>query len=77
MESKIIKVKTNGDILRDAGIISGFEVDGSEYVIYYIERDSDMDNIFTSKLIKNTDGTYNMLNIDSVNEKTNIKLSIT
>lgn len=72
MESKIIKVKTNGDILRDAGIISGFSLDGSEYVVYYIERDSDMDNIFTSKLIKNTDGTYNMLNIDSVNEKTNI-----
>jgi len=73
MESKLIKVKTDGDILRDAYIISGFDIDGSEYVVYYIDRDDgENDNIFVSKLIKNNDGTYNMLNIENANEKINV-----
>lgn len=70
MESKIIKVKTDGDILRDANVVAGFGIDGSEYVVYYIDRDDgENDNIFVSKLIKNTDGTYNMLDIENANEK--------
>lgn len=70
MESKIIKIRTNGDILRDAYVISGFVFDGSEYVVYYADRDDgESDNIFVSKLIKNTDGTYNMLDIENANEK--------
>lgn len=70
MESKIIKIRTNGDILRDAYVISGFVIDGSEYVVYYADRDDgESDNIFVSKLIKNTDGTYNMLDIENANEK--------
>ena len=70
MESKIIKIRTNGDILRDAYVISGFVIDGSEYVVYYADRDDgESDNIFVSKLIKNNDGTYNMLDIENANEK--------
>lgn len=73
MESKLIKVKTDGDILRDANVISGIEIDGSEYVVYYIDRDDgENDNIFASKLINNNDGTYNMLNIENANEKINV-----
>lgn len=73
MESKLIKVKTDGDILRDAYVISGLEIDGSEYVVYYIDRDDgENDNIFASKLINNNDGTYNMLNIENANEKINV-----
>ena len=54
MESKLIKVRTDGDILRDAYVISGLEIDGSEYVVYYIDRDDgENDNIFSSKLINN------------------------
>jgi len=73
MESKLIKVKTDGDILRDAYVISGLEIDGSEYVVYYIDRDDgENDNIFASKLINNNDGTYSMLNIENANEKINV-----
>lgn len=73
MESKLIKVRTDGDILRDAYVISGLEIDGSEYVVYYIDRDDgENDNIFSSKLINNNDGTYNMLNIENANEKINV-----
>ncbi len=73
MESKLINVRTDGDILRSANVIAGLEIDGSEYVVYYIDRDDgENDNLFVSKLIKNTDGTYNMLNIENANEKINI-----
>ena len=73
METKIIKVKTNGDIQRDAHVVSGFEIDGSEYVLYYIDRDDGInDNIFTSKLLKNTDNTYNMLDLEDSSEKQRI-----
>lgn len=77
MESKLIKVKTDGDILRDAYVITGLEVDGSEYVVYYIDRDDgENDNLFVSKLIKNNDGTYNLLNIENANEKINISNTV-
>lgn len=73
MESKIIKVKTDGDIQRDAHVVSGFDIDGSKYIIYYIDRDdNEHDNIFASKLIMNTDNTFNMINIDNADEKTRI-----
>ena len=73
MNSKNIKVRTDGDILREAYVISGFEVDGSEYIIYCIDRDDGVnDNIFMSKLTKNTDGTYLMRNIDNTSEKINV-----
>lgn len=73
METKIIKVKTNGDIQRDAHVVSGFEIDGSEYILYYIDRDDGVnDNIFVSKLLKNNDNTYNMLDLDDSSEKQRI-----
>ena len=68
-----INVKTDGDISREAFEVSGFEIDGSEYVVYCIDRDDGInDNIFASKLLKNTDGTYNMMNIGNASEKINI-----
>jgi len=77
MESKLIKVKTDGDILRDAYVIAGLDIDGSEYVVYYIDRDDgENDNLFVSKLIKNNDGTYNLLNIENANEKINISNTV-
>jgi len=72
MESKNVKVIDEHGIDRDANIICAFDLDGSDYVTYWIERDTENDNIFVSKLIKNIDGTSNMLNIDDMSEKDNI-----
>lgn len=69
MESKIIKVITTGDISRDARVITGIEVDGSAYVIYYIDRDGEQDNIFSSKLANEVDGTVRLLDFEDSNEK--------
>ena len=46
-----IKVRTDGDILRDAFLITCFDVDGSEYSLYTIDRnDGVRDNIMIDKL---------------------------
>ena len=69
MESKNIKVIDEHGIDRNANIIFSMDVDGSDYAVYWIERDSENDNIFVSKLIKNLDNTSNMINIEDTMEK--------
>ena len=69
MNNNNIKVVDEHSIDRDANIIFALDLDGSEYVVYWIKRDEDNGNIFVSKVIKNLDGTFNMLNIDDSMEK--------
>lgn len=69
MESRNIKVIDEHSIDRKANIICAFAVDGSDYVVYWIERDNENDNIFISKILKNIDGTSSMVNIDDTSEK--------
>ena len=69
MESKNVKVIDEHGIDRDANIICGFKLDGKDYVLYWIERDNENDNLFVSKLLNNNDGTSNMLNIEDTIEK--------
>lgn len=69
IESKNIKVIDEHNIDRTANKICVVDVDGSDYIIYSIERDSDNDNIFVSKLLSNINGTSNMINIEDSMEK--------
>lgn len=69
MNSKSMKVIDEHSIDRNANILFSMDIDGSDYVVYWIERDSDNDNLFVSKLIKNIDGTSNMINIEDTFEK--------
>ena len=66
---KNIKVIDEHGFERSANIVCGIDVDGTDYVLYSIKRDDENDNLFISKLIKNTDGTSNMINIDDTMEK--------
>ena len=72
MESKNIKIVDEHGIDRVANIVCSIDVDGSDYVIYWIERDNDNDNLFVSKLLKNNDGTSTMTNIEDSLEKSNL-----
>lgn len=69
IESKNIKVIDEHNIDRTANKICVVDVDGSDYIIYSIERDNDNDNIFVSKLLSNINGTSNMINIEDSMEK--------
>lgn len=81
MNNKNIKVVDEHSIDRNANVMFAFDLEGSEYVTYWIERDEDNGNIFVSKVIKNLDGTFNMLDIDDSMEKSKlsdiVKLLIT
>ena len=72
MESKNIKIVDEHGIDRVANVVCSIDVDGSDYVIYWIERDNDNDNLFVSKILKNNDGTSTMTNIEDSAEKSNL-----
>ena len=69
MNNKNIKVVDEHNIDRNASVMFGVDLNGSEYVVYWIERDENSNNVFVSKVLKNLDGTYNMLNIDDDDKK--------
>lgn len=72
MNNKIIKTIDEHNIDRDASVLFAFDLEGSDYVCYRISRDDEQDNIFISKVVKNIDGTFNMVNIDDTNEKSKL-----
>ena len=69
MYNKNVKTIDEHNIDRDANVMFAFDLDGSGYVSYRISRDEEQDNIFISKVIKNIDDTFNMVNIDDQDEK--------
>lgn len=69
MNNKNIKVIDDHNIDRNANIMFAIDLDGSEYVVYSIERDTESNNVFVSRVLKDVDGTSNMLNIDEVDKK--------
>jgi len=72
MNSKNIKVVDEHNFDRSASILFAFELDGSGYVTYSIERDNENVNIFMSKVLKNFDSTFSMLDVDDAAEKSRL-----
>ena len=52
MRNKTIKLVDEHNINREAKIITMIEYEGTEYVVYSIDRDEENANIFVSKLVK-------------------------
>lgn len=52
MSNKTIKLVDEHNINREAKIITMIEYEGTEYVVYSIDRDEKNANIFVSKLVK-------------------------
>lgn len=72
MNNKSIKVIDDHNIDRNANVMFAIELEGSEYVAYSIERDTESNNVFVSRVLKDVDGTSNMLNIDETDKKEEI-----
>lgn len=72
MNSKNIKVVDEHNIDRSANVLFAFALEGSEFVSYSIERDAENSNIFVSKIIKNLDNTFSMLDVDNLEEKSKL-----
>ena len=64
-----IKVIDDHNIDRNANVMFALDLEGSEYVVYWISRDEESNNVFVSKILKNIDGTSSMLNIDDDEKK--------
>ena len=77
MNNKIVKTIDEHNIDRDANVMFAFDLEGSEYVSYRISRDEEQDNLFISKVLKNLDNTFNMINIDDSNEKSKLNSIVT
>ena len=69
MKNRNVKVIDEHNIDRNANVMFAVDLNGSEYVVYWIMRDEESNNVFVSKVLKNIDGTYNMLNIDDADKK--------
>ena len=76
MKNRNVKVLDEHNIDRNANVMFALDLEGSEYVVYWIERDEESNNVFVSKVLKNLDGTYNMLNIDDDNKRKEIADSV-
>ncbi|MBQ2872647.1 MAG: DUF1292 domain-containing protein [Bacilli bacterium] len=72
MKSRNIKVVDEHNIDRVANIVFGMDLEGSEYVVYWIERDEESNNVFVSKVVKNLDNTFNLANIEEEFEKESV-----
>ena len=71
MSNKTIKLVDEHNINREAKIITIIEYEGTEYVVYSIDRDEENANIFVSKLVK--EGNHLLLDeIQSTDDKEKI-----
>ena len=56
MNGDIVKIIDENNIEREAKIITKFNENGFDYVVYTIDRDSENSNIFVSKYVNGIDG---------------------
>lgn len=66
------KIIDENNIERDATLITVIEVEGKEYVIYSIDRDSENVNIFVSALKKDSNDNDIIVDIDNEMEKSKL-----
>ena len=67
------KVIDEGNIEREATLLTTIEVDNKNYAIYSIKRSEDSVNIFVSLLVVDENGNQMLKDIESVSEKEKIE----
>ena len=66
------KIIDENNVEREASVVTVFENNGIEYVIYSIDRDENDVNIFVSRLVKNENGKTIIVDISDDAEKSRI-----
>lgn len=61
------------NVERVANVITVVEIEGIEYIVYSIDTDSENCDIFVSRLVKNSDGSDSILDIEDENESVKVK----
>lgn len=66
------KITDENNVEREASVVTVFENNGIEYVIYSIDRDENDVNIFVSRLVKDENGKTIIVDISDDAEKSRI-----
>ena len=66
------KITDENNVEREASVVTVFESNGIEYVIYSIDRDENDVNIFVSRLVKDENGKTIIVDISDDAEKSRI-----
>lgn len=66
------KIKDESNVEREACVVTAFENDGHEYIIYSIDRDEKDANVFVSRLEKNSEGKNVLVDINDAEEKNKV-----
>lgn len=69
---KKFKIIDEQNIEREANIITSFENEGKQYMVYSIDRDVETVNIFVSRIEKDADGVDVLKDIEDQTEKQKI-----
>ncbi len=70
-DETFMMVDENGNE-KEALVINVIEALGNEYVVYGIEEDNDNYGIYSSRLIKNPSGDFEIISIEDEEEKNKI-----
>ncbi len=61
------------NVERVANVITVVEIEGIEYIVYSIDTDSENCDVLVSRLVKNSDGSDSILDIEDENESVKVK----
>lgn len=61
------------NVERVANVITVVEIEGIEYIVYSIDTDSENCDVLVSRLVKNSDGSDSILDVEDENESVKVK----
>lgn len=61
------------NVERVANVITVVEIEGIEYIVYSIDTDNENCDVLVSRLVKNSDGSDSILDIEDENESVKVK----
>ena len=71
-DAKFTVINEN-NVERVANVITVVEIEGIEYIVYSIDTDSENCDVLVSRLVKNSDGSDSILDIEDENESVKVK----
>ena len=71
-ENQMFKVKDENGMEKNAELLSAFDMDDKNYIIYSIDNGEEMANIYAAELIEDENGETDMKEIDDADIKNKI-----
>ena len=72
MNNNSIKIKDENGNVQDAKILNIINIDNQDYVLYYIEKDTEKSDLFASRIVIDENGNKSFEDLKDNNEKAKI-----